>query len=248
MKRFLVTAWLTILCFLLLANAHAWDVPSHIRMIGGVRMWFTVLEGDLIQPDRARVDLNDNMGIPEDVLVWDFFTSVRVCNFHVFRLRGEPVTSYESKNESFVKIWYLQAGYDLDFYMSPQALLGANVDLNITNYNTDVRNVAVGGNVYNYHDSQTLTLPQIGLHATFYPILDDIALRPNISGRFNWWNYADRESWDWEVATAVDIPVNRLWTWSVAGGYRYWHTKFKRERDTLDINRMGFFVESSLLF
>jgi hypothetical protein len=120
--------------------------------------------------------------------------------------------------------------------------------LSTTNYDTTTRDVTVGGITYNYQDNQTLTTPLIGLHGNFYPIIEDIALRPNLSARANWWNYADRESWDWEIGAAVDIPINRLWTWTVNGGYRYWHTKFKRTNDALDINRMGFFLESSVLF
>jgi hypothetical protein len=248
MKRIFVTAWLTILCFLLLANVHAWEVPSYIRMTGGSRMWFTVLEGDLIQADRTKVDLIDNIGLSKDKLVWEFFTSMRFSNIHQLRFRWEPLTAYESKNDSFAKMRYFQAGYDLDFYMSPQILFGANADLNVTNFDTDLRDVVVGGNLYNYHDSQTLTIPALGLHGTFYPILNDIALRPNFSSRVNWWNYRDREYWDWEIAGSVDVPVNKLWTWTVTGGYKFWHTKFKREQDTLDANRMGFFVDSSILF
>jgi hypothetical protein len=248
MKRIFVTAWLTILCFLLLANVHAWEVPSYIRMTGGSRLWFTVLEGNLIQPDRTKVDLTDNIGLSRNKLVWDFFTSMRFWNIHVLQLRWEPLTTYDSKNDSFAKVRFFQIGYDLDFYMSPQILLGGNVDLNVNNIDTDVENVFVGGNLYNYHDEETLTIPSIGMHGTFYPILNDIALRPNVSSRFDWWNYRDREYWNWEIAGSVDVPINMWWTWTVSGGYKFWHTKFKRDQDTLDINRMGFFVETSLLF
>ncbi|HMK37467.1 MAG TPA: hypothetical protein VK463_20505 [Desulfomonilaceae bacterium] len=248
MKKVFVTAWLTILCFLLLANVHAWEVPTYVRMNGGARMWFTTLQGDLLQPDRTKVDLVDNVGIPKDKLVWEFFGSARFWNIHVFRFRAEPLTSYEARNDSFFKIRNFRAGYDLDFFMSPQLLFGANADVSVTEFDTDIQNIPVGGNVYTYHDNQTLTTPLLGLHGTFYPILDDIALRPNISSRVNWWNYADRENWEWEVAGGVDVPINKLWTWTVSGGYRFWHTKFKRERDTLDVNRMGFFIDAALLF
>lgn len=246
--RKIVIAWLTALCFLLLGNVHAWEVPNYIRMTSGARMWFTVLDGDLIQDDRTKIDLIDNAGIERNKLSWEFLTSVRAYNIHVWRFRAEPLSGYESKNDSYLRVRNYRTGYDLDFYMSPQALFGANIDINITNLETRIQDVIVGGNTYTYQDSKTRTTPLLGLHGSFYPILDDISLRPNVSARVNWWNYENLETWDWEISGAVDIPINRLWTWTVNGGYRFWHTKFKRERDTIDINRMGFFLESSLLF
>jgi hypothetical protein len=211
-------------------------------------MWFSVLEGSLLQPNRVKLDLNDNVGIKKEKIAWDFFTYIRFSNIHVLRFRFEPLTTYDSRNDSFQKISNFRAGYDLDFFMTPQILFGANVDVNTTTFDTDVRDVLVGGNLYNYHESETKTTPLIGLHGSFYPILNDISIRPNISARVNWWNYENYETWDWETSAAVDVPINRWWTWTVNGGYRYWHTKFKRQFDTIDSNRSGFFVETSLLF
>ena len=57
MKKFLVIVWLTVLCFLLLGNVHAWDVPAFLRLNAGSRTWFSALQGDLIQGDRTKVDL-----------------------------------------------------------------------------------------------------------------------------------------------------------------------------------------------
>ena len=102
--------------------------------------------------------------------------------------------------------------------------------------------------VFTYGDNQTRAIPTIGLHGTFYPIINGISLRPNWFARVNWWDYQTLETWDWETGAGVDIPVNRLWTWSMSAGYRFWHIKFKRDRDTVDMNTSGFFLETSLLF
>ncbi len=126
-------------------------------------------EGDLIQADRTKVDLIDNVGLSKDKLVWEFFSSMRFSNIHVVRFRWEPLTAYESRNDSFAKVRFFQAGYDLDFYMCPQLLFGANWDLNVTNFNTDLRDVVVAGNLYNYHDNQTLTIPSLACTARFTP-------------------------------------------------------------------------------
>ena len=91
------------------------------------------------------MDLIDNVGLSKDKLVWEFFANMRFSNIHQLRFRWEPLTSYESKDDSFAKIRFFQAGYDLDFYMSPQILFGANADINVTNFNTDLRDVEVGG-------------------------------------------------------------------------------------------------------
>lgn len=248
MKRILFQTWLTAMCFLLLGDVHAWEVPNYLRINAGTRMWFSAIQGDLIQRDRVKLDLINNVGLNQNKLIWEFFGSLRYANVHVFRLRIEPQTVYDSKGDSYFQTRDFRLGYDLDFYMSPQILFGANLDLEILNNETKVSNVVVGNTVYDYSDSQTRTIPLIGLHGTYYPILDNVALRPNVSARVNWWNYESLETWDWEVASAVDVPINRLWTWTVNGGYRFWHTKTKRDRDTVDINRTGFFVESSLLF
>lgn len=249
MKRIIVTTWLTALCFLLLSNAYAWDVPAYLRVNGGSRMWFSVLEGDLIQNDRAKLDLAESLGIKKDKIVWEFFSSFRFDNIHVLRARFVPFTEYDrSQTGSSQKIMDARLGYDLDFYMTPQLLFGANVDLDFVSAETRVRNVTVAGITFNYDARESRVLPTLGLHGTFYPIIDGIALRPNLAGRINWWNYESLGTWDWEVSAAVDVPVNRLWTWTVNGGYRFWHLKLKRDRDTLDANRSGFFVETSVLF
>lgn len=249
MKKILVTTWLTILCFLLLGNVHAWDVPSYLRVSAGYRSWFTGLQGDLIQNDRTKLGLTENLGIKRDKLVWEFLANFRFDNIHVLRLRTEPFTVYEqSHNDSFQKIRTASLGYDLDFYMTPQALLGLNLDVGWVDLDTRVRDVRAGGILYNYQQTGSRVVPGLGLHGTYYPILTNVALRPNIGGRANWWSYESLEAWDAELACAVDVPVNRLWTWTVSSGYRVWHLKVKRERDTVDINRTGFFVETSLLF
>lgn len=249
MTRFLTTIWLTALCFLLLSNVHAWDVPSYVRIDGGARMWFSVLDGDLIQPNKTKLDLIENLGLKQDRLVWEFFSSFRFNNIHVLRVRLEPFTDYDrSQSNSYQRIRDIRAGYDLDFCMTPQLLFGANADVVTLGVDTRVRNVMVGNVLFNYQINDTQVFPTVGIHGTFYPILDGIALRPNVSSRVNWWNYQDLETWDWEVGGAVDVPINRLWTWSVHGGYRYMHVKFKRAVDWIDMNRSGFFVETSLLF
>ncbi len=249
MKKFLVTIWLTLLWYLLLGNVHAWEVPNCLRLSGGARMWFSSLAGDLIQPDNTKLDLIQNLGLKEDELSWDFFLSARLNNVHVFRFRAEPTTVYtQPKTDAAHRVRNFRVGYDLDFFMAPQALLGTNVDLDVLTVDTTVRDVTVGLVLYNYCDSTTRAIPEIGLHGTFYPILQGIALRPNVSGRINWMNYEGVDAVDWEASTAVDVPVNRFWTWSVSGGYRFQHTKFKRNRDTVDMNRSGFFLETAVLF
>ncbi len=249
MKRLLLTIWLTLLCFLLLSNVHAWEVPSCLRINGGARMWFSGLEGDLIQPDRTKLDLADNIGLKRDNLVWEFFASARINSLHVIRFRAEPYSLYEqSRGDSFLRVRDYRLGYDFDFFMNPQVLFGANFDLDFLTVDSRVSNIMVANQLFSYSDSQTHVTPGLGLHGTFYPILTGIALRPNIGARANWWNYQNLETWDWEVASGVDIPVNQLWTWSVNAGYRFWHVKFKRDRDTLDMNRAGFFLETAVLF
>ncbi len=249
MKKLLVIIWLTALCFLLFSNVHAWEIPSYLRMSSGTRMWFSVLDGDLVQNDLTKLDLIQNLGIQRDRLVWEAFSSFRFDNIHVLRVRYEPYTQYDqARNNSSQTIRDLRLGYDLDFYMTPQFLFGANVDMAIVNSETQVRNVTVGGVTFNYDVRESRVVPTLGVHGTFYPIVDGIALRPNLTGRINWWDYESLATWDWEVSAAVDVPLNRLWTWTVNGGYRFWHLKLKRDRDVLDMNRSGFFVETSLLF
>jgi len=249
LKRLLILVWLTTLCFLALSGAHAWEVPPYLRVVAGTRAWFTTIEGDLIQPDRARLGIAYNLGIKNEELAWEFFTTLRLKNIHLFRLRLEPSTLYNySSNQSYHLVRNLRLGYDLDFYMTPQFLFGANVDLDVHHLNTSVNNVFVGGTIYTYGQTRTLAIPSLGLHGTFYPIVQGISLRPNVSARVSWWDYDELDSREGELATAVDIPINRLWTWTVAGGYRIWNTRVKRDRDTVDTTRKGFFVETSLLF
>lgn len=249
MKRIIVIVWLTALCFLLLSNAYAWEIPSYIRITSGTRMWFSVIDGDLIQNDRTKLGLTQNLGIKKDKIAWEFFSTFRFDSIHVLRFRIEPLTEYNnSQNGSSQKIVDGRLGYDLDLYMTPQLLFGANIDLAVVNAETQVRNVSVANTTFNYDARESRVLPTLGLHGTFYPIIAGIALRPNVSGRISWWNYESLTNWDWEVAAAVDVPVNRLWTWTVNGGYRFWHLKLKRNIDTLDMNRSGFFVETSVLF
>jgi hypothetical protein len=211
-------------------------------------MWFSQVEGDLLQSDRTKLGITENLGTNKDKLAWEYFANFRVDNIHLFRFRAEPSTLYESRNDSSLQVGDYRVGYDLDFYMTPQILFGANVDLDIFKINTRVRDVTAARAVFNYADDSSRLFPLLGLHGTFYPIVESISLRPNISARVNWWNYQSLETWDWEVAAGVDIPINRLWTWCVSSGYRFWHVRFKRDRDTLDMNRMGFFVETSILF
>jgi hypothetical protein len=106
----------------------------------------------------------------------------------------------------------------------------------------------VGNTLFNYSDNQTRLIPSVGLHGTFYPIVAGVALRPNLFARVNWWDYETVGTWDCELGTAVDIPVTELWTWTVKGGYRIWNIKLKRDHDTVDMTRRGFFIETSVLF
>ena len=249
MKNIIITTWLTILCFLLLSNVHAWEMPGYLRVDGGSRMWFTTLQGDLIQSDRTKLDLVGNLGLKGDDLVWSYSICARIKNIHVLRLRAEPYDIYDQPGGgSSLRVRDLRIGYDLDFYMSPQVLFGANIDLDVLNVDTRVANVTVANSSFSYNNNDTRAVPTLGFHTTFYPIMTGISLRPTASARVNWWNYRNLETWDWEAGGGVDIPVTNLWTWSVNAGYRFWHTKFKRDIDTLDMNRSGFFLESSILF
>lgn len=249
MKKIVLVINVMVLCALMIGNGLAWEVPNYLRASAGTRMWFSYIEGDLIQRDRTKVGLGENMGLRKEKLVWEFFASSRFDNIHVLRLRAEPQTTYDqSSNDSFQQIKDWRLGYDLDFFMTPQVLFGANVDLVIAGYDSKVSNVVVGGSTYNYRLEANKVFPTLGLHGTFYPIVEGVALRPNIGARVNWWNYSDFETWDWEALTGVDIPLNIYWVWNVSGGYRYEHIKFKRDIDAVDINRGGFFLETSLLF
>ena len=78
MKKILFMCWLIVACFLIIVNAYAWEVPNCVRADAGVRMWFTVLEGDLIQSDRTKIGIAENMGLKRDKLAWEFFANVRL--------------------------------------------------------------------------------------------------------------------------------------------------------------------------
>ena len=248
-KKIAVISWLTALCFMLLSNVHAWDVPQYMRISMGSRLWFSLIEGDLIQPDRTKLDVLRNLGLKQDQLVWEHSVAVRLANIHVLRVTGLPRVTYnQSINDSSIQIWSILTGYDFDFFMSPQALIGANIDLEVLNLDTCVKNVTVAGLNFTYEDTVTQVIPSIGLHGTFYPVLDGIALRPNLSSRINWWSYRGVSKWDVEFAAAVDLPVNRLWTWSISSGYRIRNDQFQRSGDIVDLTRQGFFLETSILY
>lgn len=248
-KRLFVLSWLTLLWFMLLGNVHAWEVPAYLRLQSGVRLWFSLIDGDFIQDDRTKIGLIDNLGIRQDQPVWEYFANVRVQNIHQVRLRIEPSTLYDqSTSNSDLKVRNFRIGYDLDFYMTPQALVGFNADIDVMTLRSRVNSVRVGGTLFNYSDDKTRVIPAIGLHGTFYPLIQGVALRPNLSTRVNWWDYESVGTWDWEVATGVDIPINPLWTWTVNGGYRIWNIRLKRDYDRVDFTRRGFFVETAILF
>lgn len=248
-KKIVIIAWLTVLSFMLLANVHAWEVPSYLRLTSGARLWFTNIGGDLIQPDRTKIGITDNLGVKKDNLTWEYFFNARVDGIHVGRVKLELPSRYDqSANDSALKLYDVRVGYDLDFYMTPQALVGLNLDMDVFNIQTIVNNVRVGASTFNYSENRSRIIPSLGLHGSFYPILSSIALRPNVSARVNWWDYESLQTWDWEVSAAVDIPVNPLWTWSMNGGYRMWNVKAKRNHDQVDVTRNGFFVETSVRF
>ncbi len=137
MKNTIITIWLTILCFLLLSNVHAWEMPACVRVDGGSRMWFTTLQGDLLQRDRTKLDLIENLGLKINDLVWSYAIGARIKNIQVLRLRLEPYDIYEQPGGgSSLRVTDLRTGYDLDFYMSPQVLFGANIDLDVLNVET----------------------------------------------------------------------------------------------------------------
>ena len=87
-------------------------MPAFFRLNAGSRTWFSALQGDLIQGDRTKVDLTDNVGIDSNKLVWEFFANFRLDNIHVLRFRTEPSSVYNSRGDSFQKIRYFQVGYD----------------------------------------------------------------------------------------------------------------------------------------
>jgi hypothetical protein len=249
LQRILFILWLTALSFLLLGNVHAWEIPAYLRLNSSARLWFSLIEGDLIQNDRTKLGIVDNLSLKQDSPAWEYQASFRVGNIHQLRFRAEPSTSYDhSATWSSIKAGSFRVGYDLDFYMTPNALVGGNADLDFNSVNTTVSSVRVANAVYNYTDDEIRLIPTIGLHAVVFPALQGIALRPNISTRVGWWDFQTRTALDWESAVSVDIPVNELWTWSISGGYRIRNTRFTRQHDTVDMTRRGFFVETSVLF
>ncbi len=249
MIRAIVAILIGLICLLPGVDACAGSFPPYVRLNGGARVWFSRIDGDLIQPDNTKLGLTENLAINPEKVTWDYFGSLRLDNVHVVRFNGEIGTAYEqSRNDSFLKTWSAQATYDLDFYMTPQFLLGSHTSVGVWGMETLVINVKVGETVFNYQEKITKVFPSLGFHGIFYPILSGIAVRPNFSGRLNWWNYESLELYDWEAAGAFDIPLNRNWTWSMGGGYRFCRVGLKRNKDRIEIKRTGFFLETSLLF
>jgi hypothetical protein len=249
LKKSIFVAWFTLVWFMLLANVHAFEVPAFIRLSGGSRAWFNLLEGDLVQPDRTKLGLTDNLGLKQDALAWEHFLNLRVANIHVVRCRVEPSTTWgRSSNDSCVRVVNGRIGYDLDFFMTPNSLLGAHADVDVLHLETTVDRVRVANSFFDYAFGQTRAVPSVGLHGAYYPSVTGISVRPNLSARINLWDYETVQSRDVELSGAVDIPLNQLWTWSIVGGYRIWNLKLQREVDRADITRKGFFFETSLLF
>ncbi len=249
MKRLLIISWLTALCFLLLGNVHAWDLPAYVRVNSGARMWFSSIDGDLIQRDRTKLGFRDNMGLDVDTLSWEIYGSGRYDNVHVVNMSAETSTLYDgSANGSSQKTWNVKLGYDLDFVMTPQLLFGSNSRVSVVNLSSEVRGVTVGAATYDYDAAATRIVPSMGMHGTYFPIIPGISLRPSVSGRTNVWNYDGIEALEWQVTAGLDVPITTLWTWSINGGYQFSHMKINREQDMVDVNRKGFFLETSLLF
>ena len=220
-----------------------------MRLSGGARVWFSKIGGNLIQPNQAKLGLCEDLGINSEKVVWDMFGALRLDNVHVLRLRGETGTSYDqSKTDSFFKTWNVQATYDLDFYMTPKFLLGSQSAVTILGLESFVNNVTVGDTVYNYQERSWKMVPSMGFHGIYYPILIGIAVRPNVSARVSWWSYESIQLRDWEVAGSFDVPFNAFWTCSIGGGYRAWSLNLKRDKDRIDINRTGYFLEASFMF
>jgi hypothetical protein len=248
-KKSVLVVWFTLVWFMLLANVHAWEVPSYVRLSGGTRAWFNLLEGDLIQPDRTKLGFTDNLGLKQDALSWEHFVNLRLANIHLVRFRVEPSTSWgRSSNESYLKVVNGRVGYDLDFFMTPNALIGAHADVDVLNLESTVDRIRVANSLFEYSFTQTRAIPSVGLHGAYYPTVSGISVRPNFSARINLWDYESVQSRDLELSGAVDIALNQLWTWSIMGGYRIWNIKLQRDVDRADITRKGFFVETSLLF
>jgi hypothetical protein len=249
MKHAVVSIIIGMCCLTALPDAFGAELPPYVKLNGGARVWFSRIGGDLIQPNHTKLGLAENLGICTEKVVWDFFGSLRLDNVHVLRLRGETGTTYDqSKNDSTLKTWTIQASYDLDFYMTPQFLLGSQTGVALVCLDTFVNNVTVGNTIYNYQEKVQKVVPSLGFHGIFYPIIGGIAIRPSVSARMNWWNYESLELRDWEVAGSFDVPLNAYWTWIMGGGYRACNLGFKREKDRVDINRTGFFLEATLMF
>ena len=92
-------------------------------------------------------------------LYGNIFANFRLDNIHVLRFRTEPSSVYNSRGDSFQKIRYFQVGYDIDFYMTPQILFGANFDLDILNTETRVKEVTVANSSFDYYENQTRAIP-----------------------------------------------------------------------------------------
>ncbi len=227
----------------------AWQVPSYLRLDAGVRLWFSELSGDLIQDDKTKIGIDTNLGLKPDQLTWEIFGSGRFDNIHVVRINWDTETLYENPHTgSSHKVWNIDLAYDLDFYMTPRILFGTHSNVSVLNLKTLVSDVEIGEIDYNYSSSGYHTIPGIGLHAAYYPIMGGVAIRPTIMGRASWWNQGATQNLKWEVSTGMDVPLTSLWTWSLCGGYQFSHTKLKRDADSVELNRKGFFIQGSLLF
>ncbi|MEW6349290.1 MAG: hypothetical protein AB1646_09520 [Thermodesulfobacteriota bacterium] len=249
MIRSIAAALIALICLMPQGDASAGSFPPYVRLNGGARVWFSRIEGDLIQPNNTKLGLTENLAINPERVAWDYFGSLRLDNVHVLRVNAEIGTAYDqSRNDSYFKTWNAQVTYDLDFYMTPQFLLGSQTNIGVVGLETLVNNVKVGDATFNYHEKISKVVPSLGFHGIFYPILSGISVRPNFSGRLNWWNYESLELYDWEVAGAFDVPLNRKLTWSMGGGYRFSRLGMKRNNDRVEFNRRGFFLETSLLF
>ena len=62
MKKIILTISVFILSALIIETGYAWEVPNCIRANAGVRMWFSNIEGDLIQLDRTKIGLGEKHG------------------------------------------------------------------------------------------------------------------------------------------------------------------------------------------
>lgn len=227
----------------------AWEVPAYLRIDSGARLWFSELDGDLIQEDNTKIGVDTNLGLKTDQLAWEIFGSGRFDNIHVVRLNYQMETAYENaKTGSTQKFWNLDLAYDLDFYMTPRVLFGTHSKVTILHVDTQVKDIEIGETPYNYSSKGSHTIPGVGLHGAYYPIIGGVAIRPVVTGRASWWNQGTTQNWNWEVATGMDVPLTTLWTWSLSGGYQFRRIKLQRDTDSVELDRRGFFIQGSLLF